>query len=51
MLRPYRDIVIVGEANTAETAVDQSVRLKPNVVVMDVEMPLLDGADCVRQIR
>ena len=28
-----------------------SLRLKPNMVVMDVEMPLLDGADCVRQIR
>ena len=51
MLRPYRDIEIVGEADSAAAAVDESARLKPNVVVMDVEMPLLDGADCVRSIR
>lgn len=51
LLRPYRDIVIVAEAPSAEAAVDQSLRLKPNVVLMDVEMPLLDGADCVRRLR
>ena len=38
MLRPYRDIVIVGEADNADAAVDQSERLKPQVVVMDVQM-------------
>ncbi len=51
MLRPYRDIVIVGEADSADAAVEQSERLKPHVVVMDVQMPLVDGADCVRRIR
>ena len=51
MLSPYPDIVIVGEANKAETLIDQSTRLKPNVVVMDVGMRLVDGADCVRRIR
>ena len=51
MLRPYRDIEIVGEADSAEAAVGESARLNPNVVLMDVEMPLLDGADCIRRIR
>ena len=51
MLRPYQDIVIVGEADTAEAALNECARLKPNVVLMDVEMPLLDGAYCVRRIR
>ncbi len=51
MLHPYRDIVIVGEADSAEAAVEQAMRLQPNVVIMDVEMPLLNGADCVRRIR
>ena len=51
MLRPFRDIVIVGDADTAEAAIDRSARLKPNVVLMDVEMPLLNGADCIRRIR
>ena len=51
MLRPYPDIVIVGEANSAENVVAQSARLKPDVVLMDVGMRLIDGADCVRRIR
>lgn len=51
MLHPYRDIVIVGEADSAEAVIDQANRLKPNVVLMDVQMPLLNGADCVRRIR
>ena len=51
MLRPYRDIAIIGEAATAEDAVDESDRLNPDIVLMDVEMPLLDGADCIRRIR
>ncbi len=51
MLRPYRDIVIVGEAVNAEAAVDQTTILKPDVVLIDVEMPLVDGADCIRRIR
>ncbi len=51
MLRPYRDIVIVGEADSAENVVAQSARLKPDVVLMDVGMRLVDGADCVRRIR
>ena len=51
MLRPYRDIVIVGEANCAEAAVEQTAFLRPDVVLIDVEMPLLDGAECVRRIR
>ena len=51
MLGPYRDIVIIGEADTAEAAVHESDRLKPDVVLMDVEMPLLDGAECIRRIR
>ena len=51
MLQPYRDIVIVGEADSAEAAVEQATQLQPNIVIMDVEMPLLNGADCVRRIR
>lgn len=51
MLGPFRDIVIIGEADTAEAAVHESDRLKPDVVLMDVEMPLLDGAECIRRIR
>ena len=51
MLHPYRDIVIVGEADSAEAVIDQAGRLQPNVVLMDVQMPLLNGADCVRRIR
>lgn len=51
MLGPYHDILVIGEAETAEAAVEESRRLYPDVVLMDVEMPLLDGAECIRRIR
>ncbi|MEQ1843268.1 MAG: response regulator transcription factor, partial [Verrucomicrobiales bacterium] len=41
---------IVGEAHTGREAVDQAVRLRPQVIVMDVAMPQLNGLEATRQI-
>jgi DNA-binding NarL/FixJ family response regulator len=45
-----RDIEVVGEAKTGREAVDMAERLKPDVVVMDLSMPELDGTGATKEI-
>ncbi|MDQ1034002.1 DNA-binding NarL/FixJ family response regulator [Streptomyces sp. V3I8] len=42
------DIDVVGEAGDGRTAVEAARRLRPDVVVMDIRMPLLDGIEATR---
>ena len=44
------DIEIVGEAKTGREAVQMSRALQPDVIVMDIAMPLLNGLEATRQI-
>lgn len=37
------DVEVVGEAENGETAIDQANTLRPDIVLMDVEMPKMDG--------
>ena len=45
------DIEVVGEAGNGREAVDLARHLRPDVVIMDVAMPLMDGDEATRQIR
>ena len=45
------DMVVVGEAEDGRTAVKLAAELKPNVVVMDISMPLLNGLEATCQIK
>src|SRR5438270_13735035 len=44
------DIEVVGEAETGRLAVQLALKLQPDVVVMDVVMPQLNGVEATRQI-
>lgn len=42
--------VVVGEARTGREAVDQAQALRPDVILMDIAMPVLNGLEASRQI-
>ena len=50
LLMAEKDITIMAEAQTGREAVQLTSRLRPNVVVMDLAMPRLNGCEATRQI-
>jgi DNA-binding NarL/FixJ family response regulator len=50
LLESHEGWEVCGEATTGRDAVAQSLRLRPDVVVMDLSLPELNGLDATRQI-
>jgi DNA-binding NarL/FixJ family response regulator len=50
VLAAHDDLQVVGEAGNGAEAVELTGRLRPDVVVMDVRMPVLDGVAATRRI-
>lgn len=50
MLAAHGGIEVVGEARNGEEAIAQARQLKPDVVVMDLSMPVLDGAEATMRL-
>ena len=50
-LQKRRDLQIVGEASDGLEAVQKAVELNPDLVLMDIGLPSLNGIEAARQIR
>lgn len=48
---PQNDMTLSGEAENGEQAVEAFRRLQPDVTLMDLQMPVLNGVDAIIQIR
>ena len=50
-LKVFDDLELAGEAESGQAAIELCVRLQPDVVLMDMVMPDMDGASATRLIR
>lgn len=45
------NVSVVGTASTGREAIEKAIRLKPDVVFMDIHMPGIDGIEAIKQIK
>ncbi|TGG95955.1 chemotaxis response regulator protein-glutamate methylesterase [Natronospirillum operosum] len=50
MLKGHPELRVAGTASHGKEAVEQALKLKPDVITMDYEMPIMDGISAVREI-
>ncbi len=51
VLEGYADIEVVGEAGNGEEAIEQVIQYKPDVVLMDINMPKMNGVEATTRIK
>jgi DNA-binding NarL/FixJ family response regulator len=50
LLEQHADLKVIGEAGDGRTAVRKVLKLKPDLVIMDIRLPELNGIEATRQI-
>lgn len=51
LLEQQPDLKVVGEANNGNKAVEMAIKLTPDLVILDIAMPLLNGIEAAKRIR
>lgn len=51
LLGTKRDLEVIGAVGNGQEAVEKALALKPNVVIMDLMMPIMDDVEATREIR
>lgn len=51
LLSPVPDLEVIGTASNGQDAIELVKTRKPDVVIMDLHMPIMDGADAMKEIR
>jgi DNA-binding NarL/FixJ family response regulator len=51
LLAAHKDFIVVGETANGREAVDAAKKLKPNIIIMDLMMPIMNGAMATKLVR
>lgn len=51
ILEDYPDLTVVGEASNGREAVDVVERFQPTIVIMDIDMPVMNGIEATTKIK
>ncbi|MDI6860476.1 MAG: response regulator transcription factor [Caldisericia bacterium] len=51
LLELEKDFLIVGEASNGLEAYEAYIKLKPDVVLMDIQMPVMNGVEAIKKIK